>query len=415
MYKKLVIISLFSLNLFSSSFTLEDIYFFTLKNNDSLKSLEFQKRVAKEEIALSKANLYPRVEGSISHTERDYILNVSGADREEIYDTYKVTLRQTIYDKSIYESLDESYLRENFEKLRLFDEEQKVVLESLSLYLDVLLANSALDNSLVSEEYYTHKLLQFKKLFEKDLISKDAYDKLILDLNTALVNTLKSRNDLAMALSKLSMEVGVEIQAGDLGLSETSKLFVLEEVEADLLSKSLPILKAQAEYALAKQRVEVAQSKFYPSVELQGHYSEFESNNIYNDYKEDKQMMFVVKVPLYSGGYNFAKNRQEKLRSKSAHFALESQINATKNSYKTLILQKRILEESISLKTNNLVAAKEYLGSIERSYEKRIKSIVDLKEAEVRVSDLEHEIEKNKIDRLKTILELKYLFGSLVL
>ncbi len=138
MISRLIISSFIVISGFAQDLSLSKAYELILLNENSLKANEYILKSKEEDIVQAKSKLYPQIEGKISITESKREINRTNSEELERNKNYSIYISQAIFHPEYYGSINKSKYAFEYEKLVLEEKKQRVTLEMLDIYLNIL-------------------------------------------------------------------------------------------------------------------------------------------------------------------------------------------------------------------------------------------------------------------------------------
>lgn len=392
--------SIFALNI-------DYLHQLVLKNNKALISSKYEQDAQKQEKQKAKANFYPSLQGIVGYTNRKYTLNGSGIKEQEKYNSYKLSLSQTIYDQRAYDGLKEANLIIDSSKKTHHQSKQEIILEATELFIDGLIVQEKLKLFEKNLSYSKKKQQQLEKMFQHSLVDIATYNKHLLEHNTLKVEQNKLKNQLKLILEKISSKTSSKVSKLEYDFSQKDFVFNLSKTNT---TQVLKLQLLQKELELEKHRLKASSSQHYPSLTLQGDYTKFESDDDINDYTKDKKLMLTLKIPIFNGFYYTSQTKQQQLQVKAKQSKLYEEKNNIENLISELSNQRDFYKENIIILKSSFIHTKNYLDSILKSFNKGLKNSVDLEEARYLYAKIDFEIKENRLEKLKNEYKLKYIF-----
>jgi len=390
--------------------SMQDTVDLTLQNDPSLRSLGFQTKAKKADLGMAQSKLYPSIDADVSYTSRKYKLNDTKKNEEEEYNSYRLTLSQDIYNHTYYQAIKETRYDIQLQNTKLEAYKRELSLEVMTAYVDAAIAKEEIKLAKQKESFYTKKLQQLQKMYIRKLVTKNDLDEAKINKNEAYINTQQLSDNYEIALFKLkqytndyNFEIDEEIAQED--------MIVVNALD---VTNNLEYKMAQSTAKLSKQRINTAFSEHYPTLNVYANYTKYMSNDIINDYEDDKKVIVGVNIPLFRGwetSNKVAKNRYAYQASKEDIVAKEKEL---KNRYEEARFKSVILDKNIKLYTNIIVDSEKYLSDIESSFLNGLKNEIDFEEAKLKVAEKYNLLNKYKYEKIKVNNEIRYLTGALI-
>jgi len=390
--------------------SMQDTVDLTLQNDPSLRSLGFQTKAKKADLGMAQSKLYPSIDADVAYNSRKYKLNDTKKNEEEEYNSYRLTLSQDIYNHTSYQAIKETRYDIELQNTKLEAYKRELSLEVMTAYVDAAIAKEEIKLAKQQESFYTKKLQQLQKMYTRKLVTKNDLDEAYINKNEAYINTQQLNDNYQIALFRLkqytndyNFEIDEEIVQEDMVV-----------VNALDVANNLEYKMAQSTAKLSKQRIDTAFSEHYPTLNVYANYTKYTSNDIINDYEDDKKVIVGVNIPLFRGwetSNKVAKNRYAYQASKEDIVAKAKEL---KNRYEEARFKSVILDKNIKLYTNIIVDSEKYLSDIESSFLNGLKNEVDLEEVKLKVAEKYNLLNKYKYEKIKINNEIRYLTGELI-
>lgn len=399
--------------IFLFGINIEEVYFKTLDNDEYLKTKYFDLQAKNKDLDLSKSRLYPSIDATVGKTKRKFTNNsTSKAVEREDYYSYNIKLSQTVYDHSIYSSIEEENINNRLRELIFEEEKQKRALEAINIFVDSLKLQNLIELTKQELKFYEIKKFQFEKMYKLNLVTKNNLDKSKLDYNEKLILLNENKNDLKLMKLKLFHFTNEKIDV----------LKDIEDFEKYNLDKEFSkILIDTKQYRIAKlgtklfnQKIETVKSKHYPTLNLRANYTKYDSDDFVNDYLDDRRIVIEFNLPIYQGGNTSTKVEKSKLEYQSSKSELTNIVKELKNEYEEVLLLKEIEKEKLIVLENAIKDTKSYYNSIVKSFDKNLKSLIDLEEAKYELYKMKYKISEAKYEILRSNLKLKFLIGKAI-
>lgn len=395
--------------------TISDAYNLALKNSNQMRSADYQVKANKEKIEQVKAEFYPQINGTIIHSKTDYEINklVKTAQPKitEVTTEYRLTLSQPIYNPQTFAKLGIEKTRLKLFNTKTNIEKQKLAKTVLKIYLDILKSKTKIDLLNSYKDYYKYQLEAVDKRFKVNLSNKMDLLKSKLDYSNSKLELKKEKNLLKVYKLQLSNIIGksnftlpkLNSDKLDINLIDNIKSVVKDKSN---FSSNLEIQQSIEGVKISKYDIKNSFSGHLPTVNLDGSYSKYHTNDKTVDYDNTKKIMLSVKIPIFQGFYTSSKVEASKLNLKAAKEDLADTENTIKARYKEQITLFNSALESISLYKETLASSELYRESISVGYQNGLKSIVDLYDARNKVYEVKYKYVENIYTMMDSYIEL---------
>jgi outer membrane protein TolC len=256
-------------------------------------------------------------------------------------------------------------------------------------YLDVYELKANLQ---VAQDAY----LTLKKLYSDGenrlavgLIDENELLKFKVNLDAADITVKKARADLEKSISLLAKEVSVPVTLNQLKFEEfTNQPPYGEPLESErrmLVDRSE--LKALREASkAAMMHVKVAESGYYPRVDLVESYTKYDDDYInghgnIGSRGEDLRTQVVLSMNLFNGKNTESAVGKAKLEVRGLQYDLKEMENNLKTSLKNLYIDYKVSLDNINVAKENIKHAKENLRVTQLKYNEGLQRESDLLDA----------------------------------
>ena len=342
----------------------------------SKKDLQFVEAQIKEVMS----NVYPHLEinGIYSRYDPNYITGFS------LKNQYKasISLKQTIFDKSVFESIKIAKLNRKLQKLILKQVKNEVVYTALTLYEDILYKKEILKIKQETLNYWKKQLEFTKESYKQGLINKFEY------LRTkAQYENAKSEVELAKINYEKSLINLEKFLLLDKKLDTTEKFSIFkEDIPPENSLKNNPNLKVILENAKIKQKeASFYTASLYPKLKFKASY-EFYNTRDFPSLDETIRKGYVLSLSLnwqfFDGLNSKSKAMQSKISSAKEKIKYEEKLKNLEKDYKTAILDIKASKIQLKSVDENIKALQEALRLATQRYKYKVGSIIEVLEAQ---------------------------------
>jgi outer membrane protein len=240
-----------------------------------------------------------------------------------------------------------------------------------------------------------------------------------VDYHFSLMDLKKERKNIRVNKLKLKHLVGldsIEIPNINLDLIDEdiiSQMRVIIEENRDNFYRNLKIKQSQAEVELSKKYIESAKSEHLPIVSLNAQYSKINADPEVSSLENTKSITIQFQIPIYKGGATESKITASKLSLSSAQERLAQIEDEVREEYEENLAIFDSSSKSFQLYKEALTSAKEYLYSIEKSFNAGLKSSLDLNDAKSRLYEVRYRFVENMYDIINSYINLLIITNSL--
>ncbi|WP_320034561.1 TolC family protein [Halarcobacter sp.] len=402
-------------SLYAESLTFSQTYNLALDKSNEILSSKYVYQSRKEDINQVKANLYPQLSGKVSYSNMYSQLNEllerdDDKERERNLE-YNISLRQNIYDPELYSKIRMERKRVKLSEITYEKNKQELFNTTFESYIKIFKLQNRISLLESKTKYYGYLNDAAKKKYKLSLMSRMDMLEAEVDYNTSKIELKKEKQLLVTAKNDLAQLIEIsdftlpEISY-NIGSEKLNQLkAILENEEAYLNSLEVQEAKISKEYS--KEALDNAFDAHLPKLSFDASYSKYYSPDIASDYENTSRYMVALTIPIYQGGAVNSRVKSSRLKYNST---LEDLKLSQKKSKTEFLENKSEFEaalESLELYNTSLKSANLYLESIEKAYEKDLKSIIDLYEAKTKLDEL-------KFSYIDTISNLITAYANLL-
>ncbi|MEA3383708.1 MAG: TolC family protein [Campylobacterota bacterium] len=395
--------------------TISKAYELALQNSSMMKSSNYQLQANKKSVEQVKAELYPQINGSITHKKTDFEINKEAFALDKKYSEtstdFMVSLSQSIYNPQTYARLNVEKTRVKLYELSSQIEKQELAKAVLKAYLDVLKSKNKISLLDSYMRYGQYKLESIEKKFNINLANKMDFLQAKVEFNSSKLELSKEKSLYKVYKLKLSNLIGLkDIELPSLDASKLSNT-VVQNIYSKVNDRSdfktnLEVQQALFAVEISKYDIKNSKSGHYPKLNFDAIYTKYDSDDETTDYENTKKMMLSLKIPIYQGGYVNSKVEASKLNLKAASEDLIQIQDEIQSRYDELMALFGTSVESVNLYKETLESTKLYLDSVELGYQNGLKSVVDLYDAKNKVFEVEYKYIENMYGMMDSYIGL---------
>lgn len=421
-----IFMCLFVSSVYAQDLNFSKSYELALKNAHSIKASEYQVQSTQERIEQEKSMLYPQINFSAYYkkSENSYYDETRESLKQGLIN-YGVSVKQAIYSPEIYSRIDSEKLKNELYRVGLNLEKKELAQNVFQTYLELLKSYNKVKLNESYLEYTDSKLEELKKKYEMELANKMDLLEMQVEFESVLIDLKKEKKILKVRKLKLEQLIGVEEYSLPIvDLNKDIKVMMEQMVsivsqDSDF-SENLLIRQAKLELDISKKEIKTASSGHYPKLDFEASIYRYDTDDpdVQAPYKETKNAMLVLNVPIYSGGAVSSRIRERELTSKSIYEELlnsKKDVKVQHDEY--LALFEAAVESSLMYK-NAYDSSLLYLYSVEQGYEHGLKSLIDLNDAKSKQFEVKYRFVENiyeMIDSYIGLMIIKDDFESLSL
>ncbi len=310
--------------------TLEEALVAAYLTNPDLEAQRAALRATDELVPQALSGWRPTValEGVVAHDEAD----TSEGDASFTEKTGSLTLNQELYSGGeTVASTERAERIVRLERARLEAIEQNVLLDAVTAYTNMLAAQAVLDFAIQNESRLGRQLQATRDRFEVGEVTRTDVAQADARLSGSTADRVQAEGDVLAARAEYRRVINQE--PGQLAVPPPLAALPANEAEAHQLAEvaNPNITAAQFNLAAARADVDVAESALYPRLSLQGELTYSDDPNSVLDWRRDAIIGANVRVPLYQGGGEYARVRQNKQTVRQREDDLEGTFRAVRN------------------------------------------------------------------------------------
>lgn len=406
--------------------TLRTAYDRMMSNEIEFQILMLEAGVAEEYVQQARAALRPRVTLNLeaNHVGQDITSsdNTSYARGSSDYWTGNVALNviQPLYDAARFRQVSVAKAQQELNTIKAERARNDLILEMTERFLDVGAAQFMLkrsDQLIAARQQYARLLDEQSQAGRVDMSASLRAEG---ELLSALADRTSADMDLNQALFEFSRfaggnVTGVSLADNRLGLANSKSL--RSTLKASRLAELNPAIQiARAELAVAQRQKEAVKGGRLPVVNLQaGLEYDYTEGSLFGGGStvRSDQIGIAMNVPIYQGGSQESREREEALRLRIAEQRLELANRVAKSQYDSLVTAEGRISGRVAALIKQRSAALEAV-SVARSEQDagRVGADVAL-ERSLSANLLETEIQAARLQQLRVQLRLYALFGAL--
>ena len=360
---------------------LMDTYRLALDHDTQLRAAAATLEARREVKPIARSGLLPQVALSGSAARADERIPGFGSETHDSTQ-WGVNLTQPLFRRDRWFQYQQADNVVAQAEASYATQEQGLVLRVAQAYFDVLAARDTLRSAEAERRALDRQLEQAQQRYDVGLIAITDVLEVKAVRDNALAGEIQAGLNLDDANEALRQIIGTDPGTLD-GMSDAVKLTPPAPANVaaweDLAIQNNPGLKAAEEAAeVAAKEVEVQKSGHYPTLDLVGGYSDFQTDSSFRNDNEEASIGLQFSLPIYTGGYVSSVTREALHNLTAAQEQLEGERRAVKRQVGEAF---RGVETSIS-RTEALRAATvstaSALDATQAGYEVGTRTIVDV-------------------------------------
>lgn len=392
-------------------------YELALENAHSIKASVFQSEGAKERIDQAQSSLYPQINLSAYYKKSEYNYNenynASGDTIDQGLINYSLSIKQSIYNAEIYSKVAMEKSRSKLNELGVELEKEELAQNVFKVYLDLLKTHNRIDLYNAYLEYSKSKLDELTKKYEMYMANKMDLLQMKVEYQSAQIDLRKEKKLLTVYELKLKQLIGDAefefpvIDSNQLLLTsiEDLKLSVIDKTD---FSSNLQLLQAQLALKLSREDMENSFDAHYPRLDLEASIAGYDTDDPTSDslYKDVKNIMLVLNVPIYSGGRISSRVRELESQSLAASEELMDTQKEIQVKYDEYLALFEASVESVTMYKDAFESATIYVDAIEQGYNHGLKSIIDVNDAKNKQFEVKYKYIENIYEMVDSYIGL---------
>ena len=414
-----------------------------LKYNEFLKSMYYNKEVAKEEAKAIKGSLFPKLSFEEEFTRSDYpasvwmakmargdvtpgMMNLKGfnnPDRTSLFRSSFILRYPVFYGFQMVSAIKAKEIEaEAIEELFKLTKED-IALKTIKAYLDVCYAKSKIEASRKDVESAEKHVSLAESRYKRGIA-------LLADVLKAKVYLAGARDRLAQAttyyevsLSKLSMLTGgdpaskMEVNCTIEKLYENLKSYSFVDINS-LISKGLTNRKdiaiAQKEVEIANQKLREAKSDYFPKLDLYASYDWYGANYPLQSDSSSSTVGVIMRFNIFDG---FSRERKVKASELAILRSKEALTSKQKEAQTEIIANALKIKESverINLAESSVKEAEETLRTMELRYKEGLANITELTDSQAYLYNARSNLIGAYYDYVFSVYSTEFSTGTLL-
>jgi outer membrane protein TolC len=334
--------------------------------------------------------------------------------------SFSLSVNQNIFDGGIWWN---TIRRSKAEKSAAYwgteSEVNKTITTVAQRYLDLLKQEKILEVNELAVQRSQNNLEKTEKMYEIGSVAKVDVYRARVNLGNDRIALINQRNAVHQAKQELNIALGRDPNE-PLEIDKTLRFnFSLPDIEA-MLSEALktqPELMRQELDVKSKQlSVAISRGAFSPTVTGFYNYnrnnSEFEK--VYKNLGRNWSSVVGVSISfnLFNGFQDMVNYQNSRINLKNSQLALEDYKRNLKSNISNLYRRYQDLEQIVAINQQNLEAAREEFRLAEERYRLGAGTSLDLREAQVNLTDAERILVATEYDKIIVYAQLQEALGN---
>lgn len=412
--KYFLLLNTFGIYLNAEVLVFSKAYELALKNAHAIKASIYQVESTKERVIQEESQLYPQINlsGYYKKSNNSYP-DATRQNLEQGLFNYGVSVKQSIYNAPLYERIDIEKSKSKLLQIGIELEKELLAQSVFQAYLEILKSNNKIKLYETYMEYSLSKLDELEKKYEMFMVSKMDLLEMQVEFKSAQIDLAKEKKLLQVNTLKLKQLIGeteyrlpiIDSDKDIINNINEMKLLVLSKTD---LSKNLNLLQSKLELKISKSEIQSAYKEHYPKFDLEASMNVYDTDNpdVQAPYKDTKNVMLMLNVPIYSGGAISSRVRERELVSKSTNEEFLNKYKEIEVEYNQYLALFEASIESVSMYKDAYESSLLYVNSIEQGYANGLKSIIDLNDAKNKQYEVKYKYIENIYEMVDSYIGL---------
>lgn len=401
---------------------LMDIYHQALENDPTFKKAYSDYMSSSQAIPQARAALLPQI-GVNAMTNRNY--QEAGNFFKQTYYSHQwqVSASQAVFNYQAWSRVQQAKASVKAAQASFNNAAQDLILRTSKAYFDVLLAKDTLNFAEAKKRANHRQLQQANERFKVGLDAitsvyeaKAAYDQSIAEVITAKNNQVNQSENLRK-LTNHVYDFLAPLRDSRIPLIKPEPDNVNEWVDTGI-KQNYNLHAAKYSLQAARDNIKVQAAGGMPTVTLQGANTQTR-NEINGDsfFALNRQTTanvgLAMNFPVFQGGLVLAQTRQ-------AQFDFQSSSEVLEKTYRDVVVNSRIAFNNIvdgiskvKADRQTVVSRINSLESTDAQFQVGTRTMVDVTNAQQRLFEAQRELASDQYNLIYSLLNLKYLAGSL--
>jgi len=381
--------------------TLEAAYDTAMDNNEQIRISREKLMQNRQDIDIATSNLYPQLSAEAGYTRQKTTDIATGGTslgsfgNPEDYGTLTLKLEQHIYQwgkvwsgRRIAEHFFES------SKFRHIRQVEEILFNVSVQYYEVLLGREAIEIAENALQRAQQQMTRAEARFEVGVLTQTDVLRARVQVVESQEQLERARNQYAIALENLALEIGIEDEPGTL-VEPSEKRFAPVPV-SDLYDTALTHRKdyrqAEKQVRGAEERVDFEQADYFPNISLEGSYTHTNESALFYGEDNDWRATLKLSYPLFTGWRTSAEVDQAKSRLNEAEAAMARLKKEIRNQVRSVYLDIQTQKKVIQQLEERVNAAKRNYQQVSAQFEQGLVTAVDQVDAFTALNEAENRL-----------------------
>ena len=262
--------------------------------------------------------------------------------------------------------------------------EQKILLDTIKAYLDVILKTKTLNINKEKVSFYDRKLETVKHEIEAGVRKRNDLAEAEAKRAYAYSELMEAEGEYNATLATYQQQVGIPPE----NIMLDTSLFNVDQGKEEILAFSLKnnpnITYAQFNLKAFELQKNINLAKMLPTIDLSAAIQQTKTITHYTGkdqslpYTNNKILGLTMTIPIYQKGMEYSQVRQAKAKSASSRYSLKSTKDQITQKVTAALSQYNFSKESVLAAAQAVKSGESALDGMNQGYEEGINSITDL-------------------------------------
>lgn len=392
--------------------TLSKAYELALVNHPGYRAEKFKTKAVLENVKQAESKLYPKIDISASEGKYEYETNYNDAKTSEEYKTYTLSLVQPLFHPELWRTVTQTQSQYDTSNTELEKQAQQVGLDVIKTYMQILQVQAYIEELQIKKELYDAKFTKSSYMMPMGLSNSVELLDAKVNKEKASIDLIAKKREYKTLKNKLERLTKTNFDSIVKYDAERSFLMSKEKWINQLQeNKDLKIVRLSKK--MAEDEVSIRRYDYYPKIDLSLQRNQNNTNDPFA-HKYDNKALIQFSLSIYQGGYTSSRVQEAMLLLNAAESNEEFVHMQIQDKFEELWAQRESLYESIDVLKQALESSKMLLKATQDECKKGIKNQLDIMEAELKMKNIESELEVSLCDMTINEIDLLNLTGQLV-
>lgn len=394
----------------AESLTLGKAYEKALLNEGRVKGYAYRAQASKEVNRQARSKLLPVLSATVTAGERKYEPRYSDDARKETTSDFNARLTQPLYHPEYLSEWKRTRHISKGSELQYAKERLRLGKEVAEAYFEVIRSQKNVELSQSHMEANQAKYQQIERTHSFGLSSRVDLLEAKVNFDESRIELIREKKHLDVSRISLSRLMGEEVLSlpGDvIDPWDLEKVFKDDYAHwRERLDKNIDLRIARQNMTIARQDLETRKYGHYPKVDAKLTYIKTDSTDIYTN-RSDARADIEINIPLFQGWYVQSHIDEAKLILQSAHQEIAYSRRIADLLFEEEWEKYMAAYESVKMLREAVESAELYMLSVEKSYEKGLKSLFDFYDAKAKLFQVRR-------DLVNTVFDIAVAYAGLL-